>query len=278
MKSRFNLFAILALLFMVSCSSDNDNPSTTLAESIQGTYKGYTVAEFKYAEIPMITPDESVVLTVDADGTSSISFASSKWGTFSMVDVQVSVKEDIYSIKGQGKTVMGMSEESKKEYECELEGTMSKDKKTVNFVFTVPSVMGGLKVTFNLGDAPAGDVIAGTYKGELTLSVGEISLDPVKDSQVKINSQANGKAELTLAGFSGMGTMKMEDITITDVEVKSSENNSYTLSGAINAKSGTINVIGKLEGSIIKDEANITFTMKPGAMPMDITAVFKGKK
>lgn len=278
MKSRFNLFAILALLFMVSCSSDNDNPSTTLAESIQGTYKGYTVAEFKYTEIPMITPDESVVLTVDADGTSSISFASSKWGTFSMVDVQVSVKEDIYSIKGQGKTVMGMSEESKKEYECELEGTMSKDKKTVNFVFTVPSVMGGLKVTFNLGDAPAGDVIAGTYKGELTLSVGEMSLDPVKDSQVKINSQANGKAELTLAGFSGMGTMKMEDITITDVEVKSSENNSYTLSGAINAKSGTINVIGKLEGSIIKDEANITFTMKPGAMPMDITAVFKGKK
>lgn len=278
MRLKFNLLTILALLFMVACSSDDNGPIVNLAETIQGSYKGYTVAEFEYTETPMTTSNENVSLTANTDGTSNISFISEKWGTFTISNAQVSTRGDTYIIKGSGKTVMGMSEDSKKEYDCDVEGTISKDKKAVTFVFDIPSVMGALKITFNLGDAPIGDVIAGTYKGELTLSVAGTNVDPVKGSKVTIKNQDNGKVEMTLAGFSGMGTMKLEDIVITDVEVKLSENDSYILSGTINTKSGTINVTGKVEGNIIKDEANITFTIKPGAMPMDITAIFKGKK
>ena len=163
MKLKFNVFAILALFFMVSCSSDNEDPIVNLAENVQGNYKGYTLADFKYTEIPMTTPDESVILTANADGTSSVSYASNKWGTFTISDAVVAVNGDIYSIQGKAKTVMGMSEESKKEYDCEVKGTISKDKKTVSFLFKVPSVMGGVTITFNLGEVPMADVIAGEY-------------------------------------------------------------------------------------------------------------------
>lgn len=277
MKLKFNFLAIFALLFIVSCSSDDDDPVVNISEAIQGSYNGYTVAEFKYTEVPMTTADETVVLTANADGTCNVSFTSSQWGTFTVSNSKVTLKDDTYTIMGSGKTVMGMSEEAKKEYACDFEGSVSKDKKTVSFLFDVPSVMGGLKITFKLGDAPVADVIAGTYKGELSLSVGTTNLDPVKDSKVTIKSQENGKAEVTLAGFDGMPGMSLEDIVIADVAVVS-EKGVYTLSGTINAKSGTINITGKIDGNIAKDEANITFEIKPGAMPFPITAVFKGKK
>lgn len=119
--------------------------------------------------------------------------------------------------------------------------------------------------------------IAGVYQGELTLSVGKTTMDPVKNSKVTINAQTNGNAELTLAGF-GEAPMAFEDIVIKDVPVTKGSNDTYSLAGKVDATSGTINVTGTVEGTVVKGgKANLTFTLKPGAMPMSVTAVFTGK-
>lgn len=263
------------VLFMAACSSD-DNPTTTPDQDVADTYKGYTVAEFKYTAIPMTTPDETVSIVANENGKSTVSFTSATWGKFTISDAVVSLKNDAYTVTGSGKTVMGMDAASQKEYDCTVEGTVSKDKKTVSIVFDVPSVMGGLKVSFTLGDAPANMVIASVYEGNLALSVAG-SVQGTYDSKVTIKSQENGKAELLLAGF-GEGAMAFQDMTIADVEVAAETDGSYTLTGTIDTTSGTTKVIGSLEGTIKEGKANIIFTMKPGAMPMDITAVFTSKE
>lgn len=276
MKFKINVLVILAVLLMTSCSKDD--PVVNLAESVQGSYIGYSIADFKYTTIPITTSDVTVALTANADGTSNVLFTAGRFGTFTIPHAAVSIKGDTYTLKGVGKTIMGMTEESKKEYDCTVDGTISKDKKTTTFLFEAPSVMGGLKITFNLGNAPAEDLVAGVYKGELALSVAGSTLDPVKDSQVTIKKQAEGKVEVTLAGFAGMGSMKLEDIVIADVSITETKKGSYTLSGKVDTQSGKFHITGKIEGGIEKESAAITFTIKPGAMPMDITAVFNGKK
>ena len=123
---------------------------------------------------------------------------------------------------------------------------------------------------------PAQD-IAGVYNGQLALSVGNTALDPVENSKVTIQHQEGGKAEVTLAGF-GEGAMSFQDIVIKDVVVTKGGNDTYSLVGVVDAISGTTKVTGKVEGTVIKGgKANITFTLKPGAMPMSIHAVFIGQ-
>lgn len=119
--------------------------------------------------------------------------------------------------------------------------------------------------------------IAGVYNGELALSVGGTDMDPVEDSQVTIKAQADGKAEITLAGF-GEAPMAFDDIVIKDVPVTKGSNNTYSLAGNVDVMSGTFNVKGTLAGTVIKGgKANLTFTLKPGDMPMSVNAVFTGE-
>ena len=275
MKLKFNLIMMAVVLFMAACSS-NDDPTPSPDQDVAGIYKGYTMAEFKYTAIPMTTPNESISLVANDNGKSSISFTSQKWGKFTISDAVVTLKNDTYTIEGSGKTVMGMDAESQKEYDCTVEGTISKDKKTVSFVFNVPSVMGGLKITFTQGDAPASMVIASVYDGSLDVSVLGAS-QGTYDSKVTIKSQKNGKAEVLLAGF-GEGAMAFQDITITDVEVTAGSDGSYAIAGTIDTNSGTTKVTGTLDGTIKDGKASIIFTMKPGAMPMDIVATFTSKE
>ncbi|MDR1200270.1 MAG: calycin-like domain-containing protein [Tannerellaceae bacterium] len=278
MKFRLHFIMMAATLFMAACGSDDDDSTPNLAQDIAGTYKGYTVAEFKYTAIPMTTPGESISLAANENGTCNISFESGQWGKFTMSDAVTSLKNNVYTVEGSGKTLMGMDPASQKEYECTIEGTISKDKKTVSFVFNVPSVMGGLKITFTLGDAPANKVIAGVYEGSLDLSVSGQSVGTEDESKVTIKNLENEKVEVTLAAFSTEGGMGFsDDIVINDVEVAAVSDGSYTVSATIDTTSGSTKVTGSMEGTIKEGKAAITFLLKPGAMPMFITATFASK-
>ncbi len=267
---------LVAVLFTVSCDK-NDEPDVNHAQDIAGKYEGYSVSEFQYTAIPITTPSENISITANENGTGTLSFESVTWGKFTIPTAEVTLTGNEYKIAGSGKTVMGMDPASQKEYDCTITGTISKDKKTVSILFEVPAVMGGLKITFTQGEAPASMVVAGVYNGTLELSVGSTNMDPVENSKVTIKHQENGKAEVTLEGF-GEGGMAFQDIVIEDVEVTAKTDGSYSLTGNIDTMSGTTNVTGKLEGAIAKEgDANITFTLKPGAMPMNIIAVFTGE-
>ncbi|MCD8164875.1 MAG: calycin-like domain-containing protein [Bacteroides sp.] len=128
MKFKFPFLMMAVAVVMVACSN-NDEPVVNVAKDITGTYKGYTVAEFQYTTVPMTTADESVVFTANEDGTAHVSFESATWGKFTIENAEVSLKSNSYSIKGSGKTEMGMNGGTTSEYECTIEGTISGDKK-----------------------------------------------------------------------------------------------------------------------------------------------------
>lgn len=264
MKFKFNLFTIFTLLFIVSCSSDNDSDTNT-AEAVQGNHKGYTVADFQYTEIPMITPNENIVITANADGTCNVSFTSEQWGVFTISKAQVVAKGDKYTISGSGKTVMGMSEKSKKEYDCDIEGVVSKDKKNITFVFDVPKVMGGLKITFNIGDAPAGSVIAGTYKGYTEASFKYINTPMVTpDETVVVITNEDGTSNISFT------SAKWGTFTISNAQI-TSKDKVYTVKGGGKTIMGMSEDSKKeynctVEGTIASDKKTVTFLFEVPAV------------
>lgn len=276
MKLKFNLLLVFALLVMVSC--DNDDSPKSPAEVVQGNYEGISVAKHKYSETPQTTKNEKIILTANADGTSKIAFTSSVWGTFTIDAAEVSFKADVYTLKGNGKVRMGMQGQAEKEYDCTLDGNLNVDKTHVDLVFTVPSVMGGLTVTFSLAPATLEEVVIGVHKGVLNLSVNGNAQNPIKDHEVAIKAQDNDKLEVTLVGFAGLQNMGLKDIVIRDVDVEVSAKDTYTLSGIINTKSDAFVIKGKLVGTINTKESELQFTIQPEPMPFPIIAVFKGTK
>lgn len=275
MKLRNLGLVIVAALMFVACEKE-EGTTVSASKEVAGSYTGYSLAKFQYSPQPMVTDGETVVLQETADGTVSVSYTSSKWGEFSVPAAKASGSDGIYVVMGEGTVVMGMSEDSKKEYQCSLNGTVNKTDGKSGFVFSVPAVMGGLNIEFYTGDMPSAYALAGTYNGVLKMEVGGKEVGSVDDSQFTIKN-TDGKIALTLKGF-GFGGMQLEDIKVSDVEAQK-ENESYKISSAIDTTSGSIKVTGKLEGTIDNEgNASVVFTMKPGAMPMEITASFTGKK
>ena len=276
MKTKLNFLLLLIFALMTACSSDDDPiENVEFSKEIAGAYKGYTVAEFAYTTIPMTNADQTVMITANENNTATLTYTSDTWGKFTFSNTTITFKDNTYTVAGSGKTVMGMDASSQKEYDCTIAGTISKDKKTVSLVLTVPSVMGGLKITFTLGDAPASMVIAGSYTGALDMVVNGTSMGEIADSKVTIKSQENGKVEVTLAKFSnesGMGFK--EDVVLTDVEI-SLKNGVYTISkDTIDTTSGETKVSGSMTGTIENGDADIVFKLKPGAMPFTLDCTF----
>lgn len=122
---------------------------------VAGSYQGYTKAVAQYFPNGQYANDQTVKIDAGSDETVTVSYTSDSFGTFSIKNATVKLENSVYTITGTGTTVMGMDEASKKEYECELEATIDAAKANPSFIFKVPSVMGGLTITFATGDAPA---------------------------------------------------------------------------------------------------------------------------
>lgn len=266
---------LFTVLVAVACSKE-EKEKVNPAQEAAGVYKGYTTAQFQYSPAPMTTAGETVILTANADGTMTIDYTSAKWGKFAFKSAKVTASGKEYRITGDGTTLMGMTEESKKEYPCTVEGTVPAGKQGVSFIFNIPGVMGGVKITFTQGDMPATLVAAGTYSGNLKLMVAGKEQGTVEGSKMTVTA-GESKVKVTLAGF-GFGPMQLGDISIENVNAVAAGNN-VKLSGDISTQSGTVKVTGKLEGTVKADgSAEVTFTIRPGAMPMDVTAIFTGSK
>lgn len=124
---------------------------------------------------------------------------------------------------------------------------------------------------------PAQD-IAGVYTGNTDISVAGQSQGTEEEHKVTIEAQDNGQAAVTLTAF-GSGAMAFGDVFIKNVDVSKQDGGDFVLSGTINTQSGSFTVTGDLEGSIdSKGNANLIFTMKPGAMPIAVVANFVGSK
>lgn len=250
---------------------------------VAGSYDSYSVGVHNRGVT--VSNGESIKLTANTeDGKVNLAY-SGQWGTGTANGITVTKSNGSYTVSGSGTTVIGSGHAgSGNTYEFTVEGTISEDKSTVSFVFTIEmGSMGStgngapVKVTTNLGDAPAAMMIAKTYTGTIDLSTMGSSQGSYDGQKVTIEAQADGKITVNLAGF-GSAPMGFGDMAFENIEV-TVEDDIYTLAGDIdttyvNSTGGNTAVVGSLRGTIEGSKANIVFTLTPGLMPMPLTATF----
>lgn len=150
MKAKLLLTLAVAASGMAAVACNKAGTSVDIAAEVAGSYTGTTSASFQYSPDPMVTENETFVLTAAGDGAVDVSFESATWGSFSFDGVSVT-GSDPYALKGEGTTLMGMGDE-KSEYKATFEGTVGKQAGTADFLITVPAVMGGLTIEFSLAE------------------------------------------------------------------------------------------------------------------------------
>lgn len=128
-------------------------PESQFKYLIAGTYNGHTVAKAQYFPQGMTDADQSIAVSANDDNTVCIKFKSSKWGEIVIESANISMSGSVVAISGDGVATMGMEGQNAKSYACSVDGTVdvaSSGKAT--FEFLVPSVMGGLTITFKEGE------------------------------------------------------------------------------------------------------------------------------
>lgn len=148
---KFHSFLALTLLVMAtSCGDDKDAPVNIAAE-VSGTYTGYTLASCSYFQGDLSVGQKVIVTESGNTGKVNISYTSESWGAVSVRDAIVAEEGTGYLVNGQGVWAMGMNGNTK-QYDCVVTGRVTPS--ATMFIFSCPSVMGGLRVEFNEGEVP----------------------------------------------------------------------------------------------------------------------------
>lgn len=262
-----NLLAMTAIaLLTASCSDDdnNENESINPAVNIAGTYAGYSEAAFQYTDTPLVSADESLTIQTDADNTTAtITYTSSSFGEFTISGTKVTYASGTYTLSGEGSTMMGMSG-NVSEYECTLKGTLNEAKNEGTFTFNVPAVMGGMNITFTLGEIPVSKLLAGSYEGWTEASCAYFEGMQATDQTLSLTANADDTFTLAYTSDS-WGEFSFESLSVT------SANGIYTLSGKGVTMMGMDGNVSEypctVTGSIDANKENVSFTFTvPGVM------------
>lgn len=262
-----NLLAMTAIaLLTASCSDDdnNENESINPAVNIAGTYAGYSEAAFQYTDTPLVSADESLTIQTDADNTTAtITYTSSSFGEFTISGTEVTYANGTYTLSGEGSTIMGMSG-NVNEYECTLKGTLNEAKNEGTFTFNVPAVMGGMNITFILGEVPVSKLLAGSYEGWTEASCAYFEGMQATDQTLSLTANADDTFTLAYTSDS-WGEFSFESLSVT------SANGIYTLSGKGVTMMGMDGNVSEypctVTGSIDANKENVSFTFTvPGVM------------
>lgn len=271
MKIKSVLMMLSAAVFMMACDKDENGSKTV---DFAGNYDGYTLASCNYFQ-NMISPDETVVITKNTDGTATVSFTSATWGTFTITDAQASVSGDICSLSGSGQTQMGMGG-STSAYDCTFTAEI-KSQTDARMEFSIPAVMGGMTLTFQTGDAPADLLLAGTYEGYTDADCAMFQDRYTDGESVKLTANGDGSVKVVFESAS-WGTFTVESATATKEGEEyvftgsgsvamgmgeSTSNYDFTLSGRTNAAKDDFSIAFNVPAVM----GGLTITLLPGTAP-----------
>lgn len=158
MKRSALIAAAAAVMMFASCDDNNsgDGEKRFSPADIAGTYEGYANVSF-FGTPQGRYEKQTVSITAAEDGkTAALSYVSETWGSFSLEALTVAQADGGYTVSGDGTVSMGMQGQAPKDYEFTLAGTVS-SLTDAALTFTIPAVMGGLKIEFITGEAPAGE-------------------------------------------------------------------------------------------------------------------------
>lgn len=271
MKIKSVLMMLSAAVFMMACDKDENGSKTV---DFAGSYKGYTLASCNYFQ-NMISPDETVVITKNTDGSASVSFTSATWGTFTITDAQASISGNVCSLSGSGQTQMGMGG-STSAYDCTFTAEI-KSQTDARMEFSIPAVMGGMTLTFQTGDAPADLLLAGTYEGYTDADCAMFQDRYTDGESVKLTANGDGSVKVVFESAS-WGTFTVESATATKEGEEyvftgsgsvamgmgeSTSNYDFTLSGRTNAAKDDFSIAFNVPAVM----GGLTITLLPGTAP-----------
>ncbi len=271
MKIKSVLMMLSAAVFMMACDKDENGSKTV---DFAGSYNGYTLASCNYFQ-NMISPDETVVITKNTDGSASVSFTSATWGEFTITDAQASISGNVCSLSGSGQTQMGMGG-STSAYDCTFTAEI-KSQTDARMEFSIPAVMGGMTLTFQTGDAPADLLLAGTYEGYTDADCAMFQDRYTDGESVKLTANGDGSVKVVFESAS-WGTFTVESATATKEGEEyvftgsgsvamgmgeSTSNYDFTLSGRTNAAKDDFSIAFNVPAVM----GGLTITLLPGTAP-----------
>lgn len=271
MKIKSVLMMLSVASIMMACDKEDSGSKTV---DFAGSYKGYTLASCNYFQ-NMISPDETVVITKNTDGSASVSFTSATWGTFTITDAQASVSGDICSLSGSGQTQKGMGG-STSAYDCTFTAEI-KSQTDARMEFSIPTVMGGMTLTFQTGEAPADLLLAGTYEGYTDADCAMFQDRYTDGESVKLTANGDGSVKVVFESAS-WGTFTVESATATKEGEEyvftgsgsvamgmgeSTSNYDFTLSGRTNAAKDDFSIAFNVPAVM----GGLTITLLPGTAP-----------
>lgn len=121
--------------------------------------------------------------------------------------------------------------------------------------------------------------IEGTYNGTISFSVAGSEAGS-SDTQTIITGTGDETVTVTLKGDPDATGMAIKgDIPVENVKVTRTSDTEYSLAETqLNANVGGVNYTGTLTGTVSGKSAHLTFVLRPGAMPMDVTGIFTGER
>lgn len=271
MKIKSVLMMLSVASIMMACDKEDSGSKTV---DFAGNYKGYTLASCNYFQ-NMISPDETVVITKNTDGSASVSFTSATWGTFTITDAQASISGNVCSLSGSGQTQMGMGG-STSAYDCTFTAEI-KSQTDARMEFSIPAVMGGMTLTFQTGDAPADLLLAGTYEGYTDADCAMFQNRYTDGESVKLTANGDGSVKVVFESAS-WGTFTVESATATKEGEEyvftgsgsvamgmgeSTSNYDFTLSGRTNAAKDDFSIAFNVPAVM----GGLTITLLPGTAP-----------
>ena len=270
-KSIFMMLSVAAL--MMGCDKDENGSKTV---DFAGSYNGYTLASCDYFQ-NRISPDETVVITKNTDGSASVSFTSAMWGTFTITDAQASISGNVCSLSGSGQTQMGMGG-STSTYDCTFTAEI-KSQTDARMEFSIPAVMGGMTLTFQTGDAPADLLLAGTYEGYTDADCAMFQNRYTDDENVKLTANGDGSVKVVFESAL-WGTFTVESATATKEGEEyvftgsgsvamgmgggPATDYNFTVSGSTNAAKDDYSIVFKVPAVM----GGLTVTLLPGTAPV----------
>ena len=185
MKIRSLLIIFATLLpLCISCSSEED------IDQFSGNYKGNVVMNADYfknlvvlnREVSVVPENKNLRVTLN-----DVSFGAMR-GDFTANMKIESVSDKIFRLSSAGgvATLTMGGDVGTTDYSCNVMGSLTTIGNTnnLNLIFSMPDVMGGMKVEFSQGDVPVVAALEKSYSGEAVAIAGDFQQEIVSPTEI----------------------------------------------------------------------------------------------
>lgn len=263
---------ILCALITLTTLFTNCKKEEILPHDLSGTYIGYTLTNSQFFS-NYFTNEEKVVIESVNEETIKLTLYSTNWGTTTVTNMKINSSGKTCSFSGNGSIVINGMQGGSQTYDCTLIGTVDENKHarvTVN----VPAVMGGTSIVFTSGTAPTDYYVADTYEGNIEMSIMNEPQGEPTLANITLEPTGNNAVNIILPSI-GEGNMSIPSLIIPNIPIATSDHQTFTIvETSFEQTVDNRNYTGTITGAVSDSKLTLNYSIKPGAMPVNIICVF----